>query len=115
MLSSSQIWAIAIASVLIFLLPTIIAIIRGVEKLWLVIVFNLLGIPTLLAGWVAAMMGAWMLPRRGRAAPLRQPRHVRSASRVDHDPGPLRGTPFESLARSGFWAEHQASSSSSRR
>jgi hypothetical protein len=53
----------------LYLLPTVIAAIRGVEGIGWIIVLNLL--PTGV-GWVAALIAALMLPRRERgAAPVR--------------------------------------------
>lgn len=107
MLSSPALWASITAGALVFFLPTIIGIIRGVEKLWVVLVLNLLGIPTFLAGWVGAMIVACMWPGRSKPIRVRQPHHARPVPRMDYDPGPFRGTPFEAAARRGLWAEQQ--------
>ena len=48
----------------LYLLPTVIAAIRGVEGIGWIIVLNLL--PTGV-GWVAALIAALMLPRREKA------------------------------------------------
>ena len=50
----------------LYILPTIIAAIRGVEGLGWIIVINLL--PTGV-GWLAALIAALMLPRREPVAP----------------------------------------------
>jgi T4 superinfection immunity protein len=50
----------------LYILPTVIAIVRGVEGLGWIIVINLL--PTGV-GWLAALIGALMLPRREPPAP----------------------------------------------
>jgi hypothetical protein len=63
--------AIAVA----YLLPTFIGIIRGVERLTLVFLLNLIGAPTGI-GWVAAMILAFG-PRRPLAGP---PPALRSAA-----------------------------------
>lgn len=53
----------------LYILPSVIAAIRGVEGLGWIIVINLL--PTGI-GWFAALIGALMLPRREtQAQPLR--------------------------------------------
>ncbi|REF00481.1 superinfection immunity protein [Thermomonospora umbrina] len=50
-----------------FLLPSIIAVARRVERLGLVIALNIIAGPTLI-GWPAALLGALMLPSRRDAA-----------------------------------------------
>ena len=50
----------------LYILPSVIAAIRGVEGLGWIIVINLL--PTGV-GWLAALVGALMLPRRNRNRP----------------------------------------------
>ena len=62
-LAHSYLFWIALILVLLglYTLPSIIAIIRGVEGLGWIIVINLL--PTGV-GWFAALIGALMLPRR---------------------------------------------------
>ena len=66
-LAHSYFFWIALILVLfgLYILPSVIAAIRGVEGLGWIIVINLL--PTGI-GWFAALIGALMLPRR--AAPL---------------------------------------------
>jgi Superinfection immunity protein len=57
----------------LYILPSVIAISRGVEGLGWIIVINLL--PTGV-GWFAALVGALMLPRRrARPAPSSYPYH----------------------------------------
>ena len=53
--------ALILALLGLYVLPSVIAIIRGVEGLGWIIVINLL--PTGV-GWFAALIGALMLPRR---------------------------------------------------
>jgi hypothetical protein len=52
----------------LYILPSVIAAIRGVEGLGWIIVINLL--PTGV-GWLAALIGALMLPRREQLPPRR--------------------------------------------
>jgi hypothetical protein len=61
----------------LYILPSVIAAIRGVEGLGWIIVINLL--PTGI-GWLAALIGALALPRR-------EPPAVRSSTEVCADPG----------------------------
>jgi hypothetical protein len=49
--------------VVLYLLPSLIGLIRGVEHFWLLLVVNLLGGTTCI-GWPAAMIGAFMLPKK---------------------------------------------------
>ena len=65
-------WIVLILALLgLYVLPSVIAIIRGVEGLGWIIVINLL--PTGV-GWFAALIGALMLPRRQPPpAPSRYP------------------------------------------
>ena len=53
--------ALILALLGLYILPSVIAIIRGVEGVGWIIVINLL--PTGV-GWLAALIGALMLPRR---------------------------------------------------
>jgi hypothetical protein len=57
--------------VVVYLLPTLIGIIRGVDRLALVFLVNLIGAPTGI-GWIAAMILAFG-PRRPSHEPLRRP------------------------------------------
>ena len=74
---SSVFWVLAImALVVLYLLPTLIGLIRGVDKLALVFLVNLIGGPAFV-GWPAAMILAFG-PRRQRVTPgLSQPRGAR--------------------------------------
>jgi hypothetical protein len=74
-LAHSYLFWIALILVLLglYILPSVIAIVRGVEGLGWIIVINLL--PTGV-GWFAALIGAIMLPRR-------QPRPHPSIRRPD--------------------------------
>lgn len=76
-LAHSYLFWIALILVLLvlYILPSVIAIIRGVEGLGWIIVINLL--PTGI-GWFAALIGALMLPRR-------QPPSVPSPYPYDHE------------------------------
>ena len=66
-------WIVVIFGLLgLYILPSVIAAVRGVEGLGWIIVINLL--PTGI-GWFAALIGALMLPRRERLGeqPCREP------------------------------------------
>jgi hypothetical protein len=56
-----------VALVVVYLLPTLIGMIRGVERLALVFLVNLIGAPTGI-GWLAALILAFG-PRRMRPVP----------------------------------------------
>ena len=58
---------IFVALGVVYLLPTLIGMIRGVERLALVFLVNLIGAPTGI-GWVAALILAFE-PRRLRSVP----------------------------------------------
>jgi Superinfection immunity protein len=74
-------WAGLIAGlVLIYFLPTMIGIIRKVESLGLLIFLNVL--PTGV-GWFAAMVMAFMLPRREPPPTYRPASTLRSISRCN--------------------------------
>ena len=68
-LASSYIFWVALIFGLLglYILPSIIGAVRGVESLGWIIVINLL--PTGV-GWPAALIAALLLPRREQAAPL---------------------------------------------
>jgi hypothetical protein len=70
-LANSYFFWIALILVLLglYILPSVIAIIRGVDGVGWIIVINLL--PTGV-GWLAALIGALMLPRR-QLPPARSP------------------------------------------
>ena len=61
------------ASAVVYVLPTLIGLIRRVDSPGLVITFNLLGAITAGAGWVAAMILAFGLPRRLPPEPVYPP------------------------------------------
>ena len=64
-------WIVLIFGLLgLYILPSVIAAIRGVEGLGWIIVINLL--PTGV-GWLAALIAALMLPRREPVAQVHQP------------------------------------------
>lgn len=71
-LSNSYVFWIFVFAVLvvIYLLPTLVGLIRGVERIALVVLVNLIGAPTGI-GWVAAMILAF--------GPRRASRQVRMA------------------------------------
>jgi hypothetical protein len=77
-LANSYFFWIALILVLLglYILPSVIAIIRGVEGLGWIIVINLL--PTGV-GWFAALIGALMLPRR---LPRQYPRHIHTTPKT---------------------------------
>jgi Superinfection immunity protein len=56
-----------VALIVIYLLPTLIGMIRNVDRLALVFLVNLIGAPTVI-GWFAAMILAFG-PRRARPKP----------------------------------------------
>ncbi|GLX02646.1 superinfection immunity protein [Microtetraspora sp. NBRC 16547] len=59
-------WSLLIlVLVAVYLLPTLIGVLRGVESLGLLIALNLLGGLTCI-GWPAALIAACMLPKRVR-------------------------------------------------
>ncbi len=61
--NSGAFWILLfLALVVVYLLPTIVGLIRGVDRLALVFLLNLVGAPTGI-GWVAAMILAFG-PRR---------------------------------------------------
>ena len=65
-------WIFAFAIlVAVYMLPTLIGIVRGVDRLALVFLVNLIGAPTGI-GWIAAMILAFG-PRRLPPGPLRRP------------------------------------------
>jgi hypothetical protein len=65
-------WIFAFAAlVIVYMLPTLIGIVRGVDRLALVFLVNLIGAPTGI-GWIAAMILAFG-PRRLPPEPLRRP------------------------------------------
>jgi Superinfection immunity protein len=59
------------ALVVVYLVPTLVGVVRGVDRLALVFLVNLIGAPTGI-GWIAAMILAFG-PRRLPPEPLRGP------------------------------------------
>jgi hypothetical protein len=60
-------WILPVALVALaagFILPIVIGLIRQVERMDLVVLFTVLGLVTVGAGWVGAMLLACMMPRR---------------------------------------------------
>jgi Superinfection immunity protein len=71
--NSYAFWIFVFAAIaVVYLLPTLIGIIRGVDRLTLVFLVNLIGAPTGI-GWVAAMILAFG-SRRPLAGPTPAPR-----------------------------------------
>lgn len=102
---STRFWEVyLLVFAFVFILPTLIGAIRGVHGLGTVILLNILALVSFGVGWIAAMGFACFWEGRARREPriripeVPKPRH-------DYDPGPLRGTPFEPLARSEQWAQ----------
>ena len=52
------------AGALLFVLPVLIGLFRGAERMDLIVLFNVLGLVTGGAGWVGAMVMAFGMPRR---------------------------------------------------
>jgi hypothetical protein len=89
--NSGFFWIALILALLgLYILPSVIAIIRGVDGVGWIIVINLL--PTGV-GWLAALIGALMLPRR-QPPPARSPypydpqTHPLLDRRPEHAPWP---------------------------
>lgn len=88
-LANSYLFWIALILMLLglYILPSVIAMVRGVQDLGWIIVINLL--PTGI-GWLAALIGALVLPRR-QSPPVPSPYrydpqiHLPSACRPGHD------------------------------
>ena len=75
--NSLAFWLFAfLAIVVVYLLPTLIGMIRRVDRLALVFLVNLIGAPTGI-GWLAAMILAFG-PRRVPDTPLRLGRRTRA-------------------------------------
>lgn len=74
-LGQSMVFWVALLSGLtvLFVLPTIIAMVRDVPRLGLVVMFNLLGAVTGGAGWIGALVLALRLPRGGSLPCLTPP------------------------------------------
>ena len=80
---STAFWVLlVVALVVIYLLPTLIGAIRGVEALALVFLVNLIGAPTVI-GWAAAMIMAFGPRRLPPELPWQMP------SDVPHEPSGL--------------------------
>jgi Superinfection immunity protein len=71
--------SIFVALVLVYMLPTLIGMIRGVDRLALVFLVNLIGAPTGV-GWFAAMILAFGPRRLPPGPPLSAWPHARSVS-----------------------------------
>ncbi|MCG5218119.1 superinfection immunity protein [Streptosporangium soli] len=54
--------------VVLYILPSLIGLVRGVEYFWLLVVVNLIGGTTCI-GWPAALIGAFMLPTKSDRPP----------------------------------------------
>lgn len=108
---SARFWEVyLLVFAFVFILPTLIGVIRGVNGLGTVILLNILALVSFGVGWIAAMGFACFWEGRARREPriripeVPKPRH-------NYDPGPLRGTPFESLAKSEHWAQRMSTTS----
>ena len=66
--------------VALYILPSVIAVVRGVENLGWIVVINLL--PTGI-GWLAALIGALLLPRRQLGQTLPKSRRLCGTSHGD--------------------------------
>lgn len=115
MWSSPTFWTfLIIGLVVLFFLPTIIALIRSSEEMPLVLWLNALGITIPVFGWIAAMaVACFSSSRRPAKTPGPAYRPSVPAPRT-YDPGRALGTPFEGVARAGFWADHSETTSSKR-
>ncbi|WP_433214849.1 superinfection immunity protein [Microtetraspora malaysiensis] len=66
MVESYAFWILLIlVLVAVYIMPSVVGILRGVESLGLLIALNLLGGLTCI-GWPAALIAAFMLPKRVR-------------------------------------------------
>lgn len=111
---SARFWEVyLLVFAFVFILPTLIGVIRGVNGLGTVILLNILALVSFGVGWIAAMGFACFWEGRGRRAPRVRAPGIPEPSH-DYDPGPLRGTPFESLARSEHWAQRMGATQSKR-
>lgn len=110
MYSSPVFWILLFLGIaLVFVLPTIIAIIRRSEDLPLVIGLNALGLVLPVFGWLAAVGFAFFSLSKRPSRAIREARTPVSQVPVIYDPGRFRGTPFEAAARRGLWAEYSPS------
>jgi hypothetical protein len=65
MFNGTWIWVfVPVALIAGFSLPIVIGLVRKVERMDLVVLFDFLGLVTAGAGWLAAMLLACMMPRR---------------------------------------------------
>jgi hypothetical protein len=108
MTSSATFWILMfLAGGILFVLPVIIGLIRGVDDMGLVFYLNVLGLLSLSIGWFAAMLVACFDPKRARArrAPVKAYSPPPPPSAL---PTPFQGTPFESVAHYRHWAEQHS-------
>lgn len=64
MIHSDAFWlAVFGGGALVFVLPVLIGLFRGAERMDLIVLFNVLGLVTAGTGWVAAMVMACRMPR----------------------------------------------------
>lgn len=99
---SATFWEIFFSvAAFVFILPTLIGAARGVRDLTTVILFNVLALVSLGVGWIAAMGFACFGESRRPPRGMRRTRLSHRAGRMYRAPGPLGGTPFESVARFG--------------
>lgn len=99
-------WEIFIpVAAFVFILPTLVGVIRGADNITAVILFNVFALVSFGVGWIAALGFACIgkrAPTRGGPRKMRSVREARPPRRQVPDPDynldALRGTPFESLA-----------------
>ena len=79
--NSAAFWILDVTTLaILFFLPTLIGLARGVDGLALVFLVNLIGAPVII-GWPGALILAFGLPRRPRVATARQLRRARGPAR----------------------------------
>jgi hypothetical protein len=64
--------AVILGAFAVFWVPVIIAAVRQVDRIGLVVLFTLLGLGTGGVMWFAALLAAFILPRRWPSVPPRQ-------------------------------------------
>lgn len=71
--SNAAFWVLLIfVLVVLYILPSLIGLVRGVDYFWLLVMVNLIGGTTCI-GWPAALIGAFMLPKKSNRAPKHCP------------------------------------------
>lgn len=65
MIRSDAFWLLVFGgAALVFVLPILIGLFRGAERMGLIVLLNLLGLITAGAGWAGAMVLAFGMPKR---------------------------------------------------